>query len=149
MRKHWKILALSIFTFSLFIVLYKYSVEAFSSYRENIVKDFSKVIGELNYVSDGGEASPMKLEYKYLVNYIECRRRIPVKFEYRHHFRGCLNSYSKCRNIGFWVIYSNNNPENSLVDIHHHFIEEEQQEFPGSLKHFEKFLVMPSLQVMA
>jgi hypothetical protein len=137
MKKVIKIAGFYIAAGLLVFILYNISTDIKESRDNKILNDYSKVIGELVYVNPGSEAFSMSLKYKYVANGSTYYRIVEVDRNKRNFYKKLIWDSAAVNRLRFWVIYANQEPSISLVDLDNPFDHLDVKEFPNDLSQFK------------
>ncbi len=99
----------------------------------DIKKNFQSTIGNFSFYYEQADGGRSKLNYYYYVNNKKYSRTIQCgnKFSY------CKSQLLECKSKRFWVIYSTNKPNRSLIDLTHEIQGIENPPFPKTLDNFK------------
>lgn len=101
--------------------------------REYVLKSYDKTIGEIKEVNSIGVERKTFLTYTYTVGYRKYERTVKVSSE----LQGCCDLQTNpCCLARYWVIYSKDKPEKSLINLSMDLQSESNPTFPKSLEYF-------------
>ena len=101
--------------------------------KKEVLQNNKITIGWLIEYDDGGSdfsAKSIKYSYNVLRDTFTREVNVTVKFE-------ICQDFEKCRDKRYWVIYSPDNPENSLINLETEIQGIENPKFPESLDDFK------------
>lgn len=100
------------------------------SEKKDILKNHGITKGYfISYDKIGGTGNPY-ITYSYIVNNVEYRNQVPGLTKYEYCYK------NNCTDKIFWVLYSPENPENSLIDLTKEIQDITQSVFPLTLDNF-------------
>jgi hypothetical protein len=108
-------------------------------YRDEVIRDYSFTQGQIIHYTDNlgksVEGRDIFVEYSYQVDSKVFSRKVRTQ-----EIDGCADSSDsilpKCSEKRFWVIYSNNDHDKSLINLRFELQKEDSSQFPKSLDNF-------------
>ncbi len=117
MNKNVKSFLVVVFSTLVVILVYNYHTN-----RVDIIKESGSItLGKIVKVDDGGEAFDMSAIYEYKVKNKLYSRKVEIAHSDKHNFKGCLWSIEDCSGGLVWVLYSEKEPKESLVNLDYVF----------------------------
>ena len=110
-------------------LLIKLSFIIESNYRKEIIENQSFTVGKIDYITPGNDAFSMSLSYFYFVEGIKYSRIVEIPRNKRKYYKQ-IEDNNRQEEICFWVVYSDVERSNSLVDLVQPFICENDQSYP-------------------
>lgn len=99
-----------------------------------IIKNYKITTGKISSINEMGPGGGIHMEYVYYVKSVKYKNSIYVPYEFEDC---CRPESNECCSSVFWVIYSPDNPKNSMIDVTIDIQDEVNPTFPESLENFK------------